>query len=300
MTKETFEKILPYFRKTKLVYLQGWGEPLLHPEFFQMARKAKQCGCAVGVTTNGILFTDAIAERMVDEGIDVVGFSLAGADEGQDAVRRGAPLRNVLHAIKTLNRIKSVRGSPTPSVHLAYIVLRSRLNDAPTLPALIKGLGVSQVVLSTLDFVPSLPLSEEALEPKDEAEEDTIRSLFLKIAAAAGKSGTSVHYRMPSFKANPSTSCTENIQRALFVSVDGKVSPCVFTNLPITRGNSADSASMPDYKELTFGNIHNLPLWRIWRSKAYEAFRRSHKDERPPFPCADCAKRYLIEPDMNA
>ena len=48
MPIETFEKLLPAFRRTSLVYLQGWGEPFLHPRFFEMVRIARGCGCRVG------------------------------------------------------------------------------------------------------------------------------------------------------------------------------------------------------------------------------------------------------------
>ena len=54
MTLETFEHLVPAFRNTKLVYLQGWGEPFLNPYFFTMAERAKKAGCRVGTTTNGM------------------------------------------------------------------------------------------------------------------------------------------------------------------------------------------------------------------------------------------------------
>ncbi|MDQ7785248.1 MAG: hypothetical protein RDU20_20350, partial [Desulfomonilaceae bacterium] len=38
MSMDTFEKLLPFFRRTAHVHLQGWGEPLLHPRFFEMVR----------------------------------------------------------------------------------------------------------------------------------------------------------------------------------------------------------------------------------------------------------------------
>ena len=88
---ETFEKLAPVFRKTKLVYLQGWGEPFLNPDFFAMAALAKQAGCKVGVTTNGMLLNREIIEQLVSFGFDVVAFSVAGVDEKNDAVRSGAP-----------------------------------------------------------------------------------------------------------------------------------------------------------------------------------------------------------------
>src|SRR5512139_1023466 len=61
---ETFSKLLPAFGKTGMVHLQGWGEPFLHPGFFEMVSLTKRAGCAVGTTTNGTLLRHALLERI--------------------------------------------------------------------------------------------------------------------------------------------------------------------------------------------------------------------------------------------
>ena len=48
MDMGTFERMEPHFASAALVYLQGWGEPLLHPKFWEMARRAKASGAHVG------------------------------------------------------------------------------------------------------------------------------------------------------------------------------------------------------------------------------------------------------------
>ena len=55
MSMDTFTHVLPALPRTRLVFLQGRGEPLLNPVFFQMASLAKAAGCDVGTTTNGTL-----------------------------------------------------------------------------------------------------------------------------------------------------------------------------------------------------------------------------------------------------
>ena len=44
----TFQRLLPDLQRVRLVYLQGWGEPFLHPDFFTLVSLAKQAGCQVG------------------------------------------------------------------------------------------------------------------------------------------------------------------------------------------------------------------------------------------------------------
>ena len=54
---EVFRRLSRAFDRAGLVFLQGWGEPFLHPQFFDLLRIAKQAGCMVGTTTNASLLT---------------------------------------------------------------------------------------------------------------------------------------------------------------------------------------------------------------------------------------------------
>ena len=76
---ETFERVAEAFARTQWVYLQGWGEPLLHRRIFEMIARAKSAGCQVGFTTNGTRLTPDNGERLLELGLDLVAVSIAGA-----------------------------------------------------------------------------------------------------------------------------------------------------------------------------------------------------------------------------
>ena len=101
---DAFRNLKPAFRKTELVYLQGWGDPFTHPRFFEMLQLAKRAGCRVGTTTNGTLLNRQLIEKLVAEDLDVIGFSLAGIDEKNDEIRKGTPIKSVLSSIEELHR----------------------------------------------------------------------------------------------------------------------------------------------------------------------------------------------------
>ena len=65
MTLALFRELIPFMRDTKLIYLQGWGEPLLNPELFEMIRMCKDNGKRVGFTTNGMLLTEETIHNTV-------------------------------------------------------------------------------------------------------------------------------------------------------------------------------------------------------------------------------------------
>lgn len=275
LARETFERLKPLFPRTRHVHLQGWGEPFLHPEFFHFLRQAKEAGCQVGATTNGMVATEALLERCVTEGLDVLAFSLAGTDPGQDNIRRGTHLEQVLTAMKTLARLKAAHGSSTPRVHVAYMLLASRLGDLTRLPGLLAGLGVAQVVISTLDFVAAPELEPEVVETSP-----ALLAALARLRREAMAAGLEVHDRWSTPASKP---CTENPLRAIVVAADGAMSPCVFAALPEIGGAGAAH-------RLSFGNVRELDPLALWHDPAYREFRRSLAAGKPPPLCRTCRK----------
>jgi MoaA/NifB/PqqE/SkfB family radical SAM enzyme len=89
MSMDTFKLVVPALSKTALTYLQGWGEPLLHPDLAAMVRLAKRAGCTVGTTTNGMLLDETGCHRLMDAGLDILAFSLAGTTSACNDTARG-------------------------------------------------------------------------------------------------------------------------------------------------------------------------------------------------------------------
>ena len=295
MPMETFERMVPAFRRTCLVYLQGWGEPLLHPRFFEMARIARESGCQVGTTTNGMLCEGEMPDRIVREGLSTVAFSLAGTDESQDMIRRGTRLNHVLQAIEALDRAKRRLGSATPEIHVAYIWLSSQFDAIKRLPALLDGRGVSQVVVSTLDFVPHPNLATEAVRARNEAEEAVLSGIVSEVVRDGRKRGLDIQCRLVSPHSAPGI-CTENVTEALFVSSRGLVSPCVFRNLPVVENQGKAGSDLYSLPRLTFGDINNQSISDTWRQKDYRRFRRDHARGRGANWCGNCAKMFCSVP----
>lgn len=70
------------------VLILSGGEPLLRPDIYDIARRAKAMGFYVGLSTNGTLIDAAMVERIAAVGFDYVGISLDGRRETHDAFRR--------------------------------------------------------------------------------------------------------------------------------------------------------------------------------------------------------------------
>jgi len=287
---DTFQKLRPALRKTKLVHLQGWGEPFLHPDFFSLVSLARQAGCQVGTTTNGILVDAPLADRLVGSGLDFVGFSLAGTTaEKNDALRRGTSLEKTLEAIRILQKAKEKAGAARPAIHVAFLLLRSGINELSDLPDLLEGYGIDQVVITSLDFVVSPALADESLFLPEGEKAQELLFILQKVVDRGKKKGLSIYYQLSALGQKKKT-CSENVQHSLFISADGLVSPCVFTNIPVAGAMFYDHETVRPYRRTTFSDIYRQDLLRIWRQRDYASFRRSFFTEHPADFCRKCPK----------
>ncbi len=70
------------------VLILSGGEPLLRPDIFEISGRAKELGFYVGLSTNGALIDEAMADRIAAIGYDYVGVSLDGIGAVHDRFRR--------------------------------------------------------------------------------------------------------------------------------------------------------------------------------------------------------------------
>ncbi len=72
--------------KTPALLFSG-GEPLVRPDFYELAAYAKERGVRPTLSTNGTLITKEAAYRIKEIGVAYVGISLDGLEDVNDAFR---------------------------------------------------------------------------------------------------------------------------------------------------------------------------------------------------------------------
>jgi heme d1 biosynthesis radical SAM protein NirJ len=70
------------------VLILSGGEPLLHPDIFDISRRAREMGFYVGLSSNGTLITEQNIDAISGIGYDYVGVSLDGMRMTHDLFRR--------------------------------------------------------------------------------------------------------------------------------------------------------------------------------------------------------------------
>ena len=79
MAFDTFTRLIDQLPTLEELHLQGLGEPMMHPRFFDMVAYAARKGIQVTTNSNLTLLNPARAERCVTSGLAEVHASLDGA-----------------------------------------------------------------------------------------------------------------------------------------------------------------------------------------------------------------------------
>jgi MoaA/NifB/PqqE/SkfB family radical SAM enzyme len=235
-----------------------------------------------------MMFDRPAISKFVESGIDHVAFSLTGIGEENNRVRKGTDFSRILQAITDFVAEKKAHQAKTPIINVAYLLLRSHLPDIGKTVPVLAGIGIQQVIISTLDFIPDKDLQKEYLVPRNESEYQELKSLLDQLVRDGERAGLRIYYRLVS-PAKGNRICMENAERALFVSADGAVSPCVFANIPASGAFHVAEGYESVYRRLTFGNVAEESIPTIWQSQRYSAFRDSF-DSTLHALCERCPK----------
>lgn len=138
----TFEATLDAFPDVTHLELQGEGEPLLQPRFFEMVKLARARGIRISCITNGSLLSAENVARILDLGFEKLMVSFESLEPATFRRLRGGKIEKVIEGLERLAREKRARGLERPSIGLAVTALRDTLGELPAFVALYRRLGL--------------------------------------------------------------------------------------------------------------------------------------------------------------
>lgn len=288
MAEDTFRALLDQFPALAELHLQGLGEPLMHPRFFDMVSLAAARGIRVSTNTNMTVMTDEQAQRCVHSGLDTLHVSIDSADPRTYAwVRVGARLPLVLRNLRRVLAARCAAGGGQPRIVLIAVLMRSTLDGLPALARLAAELGVDSLAVQQLchDFSEdSLPerylpmrafIDAELLGNADRAHAEAVFDETRATASALG-----LELRLPRLAPRPHAPQVPGPARCdwpwrgAYISYDGKAMPCCMVATP-------DRISM--------GDMARQGVAAVWTGAPYADFRARLSSPEPPQVCAGCA-----------
>ncbi|MDB5307997.1 MAG: Radical domain protein [Gemmataceae bacterium] len=288
MPFDMFTRLVDGFPDLKELHLQGLGEPMMHPRFFDMVAHAARRGVRVSTNTNLTLLTARRAERCVTGGLAELHASVDGATaETYEHIRVRAKFDRVVANLGGLVAAKRRLGSSTPRLRMVAVAMRLNLHELPALVRLAHGTGIDAVFVQHLchDFGEAgLPakyqpmrrfVDEQTLLGEDPAR---VERFFAAARAAAGELG--VDLRLPRTEPVPHPPGTPGPDRCdwpwrgAYVSYTGLAMPCCMVATPDRVNFGSMAARGPD---------------AVWNGAAYHAFRDRLSSDDPPAVCRSCS-----------
>lgn len=128
------------------VLILSGGEPLMRPDLFDIAERARDMGFYTGLSTNGTLIDAPMADRITAMGFDYVGISLDGLRGTHDRFRRMEGAFDLsLNALQLL-RARGVK------VGMRFTMTALNAHDLPALLHLMREEHVDKFYFSHLNY----------------------------------------------------------------------------------------------------------------------------------------------------
>jgi MoaA/NifB/PqqE/SkfB family radical SAM enzyme len=279
-----FTALLGQFPGVRELHLQGMGEPLMHPRFFDMVRHAAGRGIEVSTNSNLTLLSERRADECVRSGLRRLHVSLDGASAPvYESIRVRAKFDRVLRNVRRLVDARARSGGPCPEIRVVAVAMRENLHEMPGLVELAAALGVDALDVQHLchDF------GEQGLPPQyrpmrafvdDQTllAEDPGRVAHYFAAASAMARQRGLPLRLPELaprKPREGRRC-DWPWRGAYLSYAGDAMPCCMVSTP---------------DRVNFGNMAREGVAKVWESAAYSDFRARLEDGPPPDVCRTCA-----------
>jgi radical SAM protein with 4Fe4S-binding SPASM domain len=284
----TFTGLLDQFPAVVELQLQGLGEPMMHPRFFDMVRYATGRGIRVSTNSNLSLLNARRAAMAVSSGLDWLHVSIDGANAATyERIRVRAHFDRLLANLEHLGAAKRQAGSDHPHVRLVVVVMRQNLAELPDLVRLAHHWSMEAIFVQHLahDFAESslpadyLPMrafvqSQTLLEEAPER----IADYFGEARRVAKE--LDVPLRLPRTRPRLHPPGTPGRIRCdwpwsgAYLSYQGDAMPCCMVATP-DRSN--------------FGNMATHGVRAIWDGEAYQTFRQQLDSAEPPEICRTCS-----------
>ena len=288
MDFDLFTKLIDQFENLEKLHLQGLGEPLLHPRFFDMVEYAAQKGIEVTINTNLTLLNERKARRCVDSGLSGLFFSIDGATaQTYETIRVNANFEKVLANLKTLVNTKKATNSQKPYLKMVMVLMRRNLSELPELVRLASHYRVEEVFGQQIshDFGDGgfserfRPLHEFVDEESLLAEDlHRVEDVFNESRLLAEDLG--IKLRLPPARPKDyppelpgSERCTWPWSGA-YISYQGYAMPCCMV-------------ASPD--QVNLGLLDGTNLHEVWNGEAYQAFRAQLASPNPLEICRNCS-----------
>jgi len=284
VTESTWERVLPFARRCRQVFIAGYGEPFTNPRCLDLMRDLDAHGVEVSIATNGLVVTPQIASELAKlHHLAEVNVSIDSPDPRIYRHLRGGNFDRAWRGLA------SVAAALRPAqVSVSSVLMASNAASLLAMPAALATLGVRHLcvngVIDYNDFAAGssllarVDLATVVAELRAECERHGVylvvgaeERLTLELEDPARARAT--FHDHPDADADVTRQCMVPWE-VPFVDKDGTVFACCY---------AASANARP------LGNVHERALDDIWTDEPFQTFRSDLLDGRTaPEICRRC------------
>jgi len=143
---EFLDQIADDFKPGEIMFCVTGGEPLMRDDLFDVMSRASALGFHWGMTTNGVLLTKKIVQKMLDTNCKTVSVSLDGLKDQHNKMRGGDCFEQTLAGIKLL-----VQAEKFAEVQITTVIHKGNIHELNDIYGLVKSLGVDSWRLTNVE-----------------------------------------------------------------------------------------------------------------------------------------------------
>ena len=284
----TFTSIIDQFVGLRELHLQGLGEPMMHPRFFDMVEYAAKKGIRVTTNSNLTLLNERRAERCVTSGLDCLHVSIDGVTaQTYERIRVRAHFDRVVSNLERILAARSRHDCDHPRLRLVMVIMRQNLHELPDLVRFAHHWSMESIFVQHLchDFgertLPAryLPMRDFVQnETLLEEDPERIEHYFMEARKVAQELG--IELRLPRTRMRLHPPGTPGPQRCdwpwkgAYFSYQGYAMPCCMVSTP---------------DRINFGKMTEQGVEQLWNGECYRQFRDQLSSEEPPEVCRSCS-----------
>ena len=267
MSMECFDRLADSVRQIstlKEAFFGGMGEPLCHPDIYQMISELSE-GLHVSVLTNGTMLTEECSKQLVDAGLDMLWVSMDGFEQGiYESIQLGSRFNLI---VKNLRAFNKARTGTSVKLGITFVVSPDNVEQLQKINAFADEFNVDEINISHMI-------------PGEAIEKEKMVNFYDRADIPVGK----MHRFEPKANETQENVCPFIQQKAVFVKWNGDVVPCM------QLLHSCYTYLYDEKRKITsfsYGNILKNTLKESWENEEYQEFRQRVNTFYFPF-CRVC------------
>lgn len=175
MTMEQFKLIIDQVGK-KAITLRFWnfGEPFINPETLDMVDYASRFRVVTVISTNGLLITPFLADRIVNSKLDLLIISFdGGTKKSYEYNRKNGNFEKFVACMENLTDSRKRYPSKGPFIALQFVAMNTNKGEWETIRSMSKKWNFDKVMLRQLNVVTEKGESLNDTKPNEDRIDNT-------------------------------------------------------------------------------------------------------------------------------